>query len=150
MQFVGSRYMGAHWTHSVSFDIDSENGRIGCAALILFPSSVQVELRLPHRRAYDPYRDNGADCWLKRNCWRQVVGDVLWEAKEILAYFDEGNVRFTGCISPQVRTMYLQLLRDIKAGRPSQISSRDILGTCMEYARFVHLRCWPFLGMPRR
>jgi hypothetical protein len=51
-------------------------------------------------------------------------------AKDTLVHFDSGKVKLTGCICPAVHACFLQLVKDLKLGRESEISLWDIGGEC--------------------
>ncbi|KAF2488694.1 hypothetical protein BU16DRAFT_600988 [Lophium mytilinum] len=117
---------------------ESDRIRIGGAALRKFSRDLELEVRLPHRRYYNQRWDYGGDWHLKLRCWREVIGTVLWMGRRTLAHFDK--VRLTGCLSPAVHELYLQLLDDIKHGRRTQIREADLKGTCIRVG-FNHDEC---------
>ncbi|KAF2491874.1 hypothetical protein BU16DRAFT_565570 [Lophium mytilinum] len=93
-----------------------------------FLPSLKLEIRLPHRRKYSRGWDDGSDWGLKLRCWRGVLGEILWSGRTALAHFDD--LQLTGCISLELRSKFLQLLKDIKLGQPSNIAEEDIRGLC--------------------
>ncbi|KAF2491873.1 hypothetical protein BU16DRAFT_565569 [Lophium mytilinum] len=98
-----------------------------CQVLLLFSPSVRLVIKLPHRSKHD---DEMFLDPCQRKCWRELVGKVLWKGRFILAHFD--TVEVTGCINPQVRTHYLQLLQDLRGGQLSTVLSHNIMGQCVD------------------
>ncbi|KAF2491868.1 hypothetical protein BU16DRAFT_130852 [Lophium mytilinum] len=100
-----------------------------CPRLGSFHPSMRLEIRLPHCQPGNSWSEPGVG----RICRRELVGKILWPAKYELAHFDIGKVHITGCITPAQRTLYLQLLEDIKLQGISKILEADICRrTCVQ------------------
>ncbi|KAF2810969.1 uncharacterized protein BDZ99DRAFT_570250 [Mytilinidion resinicola] len=134
----GSPRMMLNFFERATTGKESDRIRIGGSAPRKLSRGLELEVRLPHRPYYNRRWDYGSDWDLKLDCWREVVGTVLWMGRRTLAHFD--NVKLAGCLSPAVREMYLQLLDDIKHGRRTQIRDVDLKGTC-QFVGFNHAEC---------
>ncbi|KAF2491867.1 hypothetical protein BU16DRAFT_565565 [Lophium mytilinum] len=102
-------------------------------ALPKFSTSMQLEVRLPHRRQYGYSWDSGGDWRYRSSCWRRKIGLMLLGMENVFAHFDTGNVKLAGCINPDIRTKFLQYVEDIKHARESEILEVDIYEKCREF-----------------